>query len=255
VTFPAILLSCALALGLPAPARPVQVAVAAAGDLRGALEELKAGFEAAHPDIQLQLSYGASGSLTAQIQQGAPFDLFLSADEGFPRQLQEAGLVRDPGRFPYATGSLTLWLRKDLALDPARDGWLVLLHPGIRRIAIANPRLAPYGRAAQAALERVGLYDRVKPRLVFAENVAQAAQFLQAGSAEAGLISTTQAGHPDLARTGVLWRVPADTHPPLRQAGVILRRSLCPAQAQAFQAYLTGPEGQAMLARRGYGRP
>jgi molybdate transport system substrate-binding protein len=233
----------------------VQVAVAAAGDLRGVLEELKAGFEARRPDIQLQLSFGASGSLTAQILQGAPFDLFLSADEGFPQQLQKAGLVLDPGPFPYTTGSLTLWLRKDLALDPARDGWRVLLHPGIRKISIANPQVAPYGRAAEAALRRAGLYDQVKPRLVFAENVAQAAQFLQAGSAEAGLISTTQAEHPALAQTGVLWRVPADTHPPLRQAGVILRRSLCPAQARAFQAYLTGPEGQALLARHGYGKP
>jgi molybdate transport system substrate-binding protein len=254
--FHAILLSCALALGLPVPAqpRPVQVAVAAAGDLRGALEELKAGFEAGHPGIQLQLSFGASGSLTAQIQQGAPFDVFLSADEGFPQQLQRAGLVRDAGLFPYAVGSLTLWVRKDLALDPARDGWQVLLNPGIRKISIANPQVAPYGRAAEAALRRVGLYEKVQPRLVFADNIAQAAQFLQAGSAEAGLISTTQAGHPALAQTGTLWRVPADSYPPLRQAGVILRRSSCPAQAQAFKDYLTGPEGQALLARHGYGR-
>jgi molybdate transport system substrate-binding protein len=115
--------------------------------------------------------------------------------------------------------------------------------------------VAPYGRAAEAALRRVGLYEKVQPRLVFADNIAQAAQFLQVGSAEAGLISTTQAGHPALAHTGTLWRVPADTYPPLRQAGVILRRSTCPAQAQAFQIYLTGPAGQALLARHGYGRP
>ncbi|MDR3672856.1 MAG: molybdate ABC transporter substrate-binding protein [Holophaga sp.] len=254
---PAILLSFALALGLPGAAqpRPVQVAVAAAGDLRGVLEELKTGFEAGHPGIQLQLSFGASGSLTAQIQQGAPFDLFLSADEGFPRQLQKAGLVRDQGMFPYATGSLTLWVRKDLALDPARDGWNVLLSPVVKKISTANPQVAPYGRAAEAALRKVGFYDRVQSRLVFADNIAQAAQFLQAGSAEAGLISTTQANNPALRQTGVLWTVPADTHPPLRQAGVILKRSQCPDQAQALRAYLTGPAGQAVLARYGYSRP
>jgi molybdate transport system substrate-binding protein len=233
----------------------VQVAVAAAGDLRGVLDELKTGFEAGHPGIQLQLSFGASGSLTAQIQQGAPFDVFLSADEGFPQQLQKAGLVRDPGPFPYTTGSLTLWLRKDLGLDPARDGWQVLFSPAIRKIATANPQVAPYGRAAEAALRRAGIYQQVQPRLVFADNIAQAAQFLQAGTAEAGLISSTQANNPALRQAGTLWPVPANTYPPLRQAGVILRRSLCPAQAQAFQAYLTGPAGQAVLARHGYSKP
>jgi len=254
---PALLLSCLLALGIPCPAQaaPVQVAVAAAGDLRGVLDQLKVEFEAGHPGIQLQLSFGASGSLTAQILQGAPFDLFLSADEGFPQQLQKAGVVREPGPFPYTTGTLTLWVRKDLGLDPARDGWKVLSSPAIRKISTANPQVAPYGRAAEAALRKAGIYDQVKPRLVFADNIAQAAQFLQTGSAEAGLVSTTQANHPALRQTGILWSVPADAYPPLRQAGVILKRSAVPAQAQAFRDYLTGPAGQAVLARFGYRKP
>jgi molybdate transport system substrate-binding protein len=146
-------------------------------------------------------------------------------------------------------------VRKDLALDPARDGWQVLFSPKIKKIATANPQVAPYGRAAEAALRRVGIYDRVQPRLVFADNIAQAAQFLQAGTAEAGLVSATQANNPALRQTGELWPVSADTYPPLRQAGVILRRSLCPGQAQAFQAFLTGPAGQAVLARHGYSKP
>jgi molybdate transport system substrate-binding protein len=255
--FGGLLLSLALVLGVPgrAQTRPVPVAVAAAGDLRGALDDLKTGFEAGHPGIQLQLSFGASGSLTAQILQGAPFDVFLSADEGFPRQLQQAGLVAGDGLFPYATGSLTLWVRKDLALDPARDGWQVLFSPAIKKIATANAQVAPYGRAAEAALRHEGIYDRIKPRLVFADNIAQAAQFLQAGSAEAGLISAAQANNPVLRQAGVLWTVPAAAYPPLRQAGVILQRSQCQAQARAFRAYLTGAEGQAVLARHGYGKP
>ena len=254
--FAGLLLSCALALGIPGQAqpKPVQVAIAAAGDLRGPLEELRTAFEAGHPGIQLQLSFGASGSLTAQIQQGAPFDLFLSADEGFPQQLQKAGLAAGEP-FPYTTGSLTLWLRKDLNQDPAKDGWQVLFNPAIQKISIANPAVAPYGRAAEAALRHAGIYDRVKPRLVFADNVAQAAQFLQAGSAEAGLVSTTQASNPVLRTAGVLWTVPADAYPPLRQAGVILKRTQCPAQAEAFRAFLTGPQGQAMLAKHGYRKP
>jgi len=253
--FHALLLCLALALGLPGRAqpRPVQVAVAAAGDLRGVLEELKAGFEAGRPDVQLQLSFGASGSLTAQIQQGAPFDLFLSADEGFPLQLRKAGLAGEG--FRYATGSLTLWVRRDLALDPVRDGWQVLLNPAVKKIAIANPQVAPYGRAAEAALRKAGLYEPVQSRLVFADNIAQAAQFLQAGSAEAGLVSAAQAGSPALRQSGVAWTVPADTYPALRQAGTILLRSPVQEQARAFRDYLTGPAGQAVLARHGFGRP
>lgn len=252
-----LLFSFALALGLAAQAQtaPVPVAVAAAGDLRGVLEELKSAFEAGHPGIQPQLSFGASGSLTAQILQGAPFDMFLSADEGFPLQLQKAGLVAAQDIFRYATGSLTLWVRKDLALDPARDGWQVLLDPGIKKVAIANPQVAPYGRAAEAALRGVGFYDKVQSRLVFADNIAQAAQFLQAGSAEAGLISASQANHPVLRQSGLTWTVPLDTYPALRQAGAILLRSPHQEQARAFQSFITGVEGQAILARHGFKKP
>jgi len=245
----ALLFACA------AVAAPVPVAVAAAADLRGALEELKAEFEAGQPGIQLQLSYGASGSLTAQIQQGAPFDVFLSADTGFPEQLQKAGLAGAQDLFPYATGCLVIWVAKAQGLESSLDPWQVLQQPGIQKIALANPQLAPYGRAAEAALRHAGLYDPLKPRLVFAENVAQAGQWLLNGAAEAGLVSFAQADQPALRRAGSFWRVPVDAYPAIRQAGVILQRSPCPAEARAFRAYLTGTAGQAILARHGYGKP
>lgn len=229
--------------------------VVAAADLRGVFDELKAAFEAKHPGTALQASFGASGSLTAQILQGAPYDLFLAADSGFPEQLQKAGLVTAEGPFPYALGSLTLWVRKDLGLDPAQDGLKVLLNPALKKIATANPQTAPYGRAGEAALKRAGLFEAVRPRLVFADNIAQAAQYLQAGTAEAGLISFSQADHPALRGAGRLWRVPADAYPPLVQAGVVLKRTPHPEQANAFRAFLTGPEGQAILARHGFGKP
>jgi len=253
----ACLLGLTLALGAAAQARsgPVPVAIAAAGDLRGVLEELKAGFEARRPDVQLQLSFGASGSLTAQILQGAPFDLFLAADEGYPEQVRKAGLAASQGPFPYAVGSLTLWVRKDLGLDPDKEGLKVLTSARVQKISIANPQVAPYGRAAEAALRHEGLYDAVKARLVFADNIAQAAQFCQTGSAEAGLLSATQANNPALRGQGLVWKVPAGAYPPLRQAGVILKRTACLEQAQAFQAYLLGPEGQGLLARHGFGKP
>jgi len=244
-----------LALGLPVRGQkaPVPIVVAAAGDLRGALEDVQKVFEARRPDVRLQLSFGASGALTAMIQQGAPFDVFLSADMGFPEQLGKAGL--GGAIHPYATGSLTLWVRRDLGLDPAKEGLTVLRHPSIRKIATANPLTAPYGRAGEAALRGAGLLDAVRSRLVFGDNIAQAAQFLQAGTAEAGLVSRSQALNPALTATGVAWTVPADLHPPLRQGGIVLGRTAHPGEAAAFMAFLTGPEGQAVLARHGFGRP
>jgi molybdate transport system substrate-binding protein len=238
------------AAGLPG----TPVAIAAAGDLRGALEEVKATFEAGHPGISLQLTFGASGSLTAQLQQGAPFDIFLAADTGFPAALQKDGLATADGLFPYATGSLVLWVRRDLNLDPS-EGLKVLLKPSVKKVATANPAVAPYGRAGEAALRQAGLFEAVKPKLVFADNIAQAAQFLQAGTAEAGLISASQARNPALQQTGVAWQVPAGTYAPLRQAGIILKRTASVDLAKAFMAFLTGPEGQAILARHGFGRP
>ena len=226
----ALLFACA------AVAAPVPVAVAAAADLRGALEELKAEFEAGQPGIQLQLSYGASGSLTAQIQQGAPFDVFLSADTGFPEQLQKAGLAGAQDLFPYATGSLVIWVAKAQGLESSRDPWQVLQQPGIQKSALANPQLAPSGRAAAAARRHAG-------------------RWLLNGAAEAGLVSFAQADQPALRRAGSFWRVPVDAYPAIRQAGVILQRSPCPAEARAFRAYLTGTAGQAILARHGYGKP
>jgi molybdate transport system substrate-binding protein len=247
-------LSMGIGAALRAGDRPIVVAIAAAGDLRGALEGLKAAFEMKHPEVRLQLSFGASGSLTAQIQQGAPFDIFLAADSGFPETLVKAGLVSGDGLFPYATGCLVLWLRRDLNLDP-KAGLALLLQPSVRRVASANPQLAPYGRAGEAALRQAGVFEAVKGRLVLADNIAQAAQWLQAGAAEAGLISFAQAGNPALARIGVSWKVPADAYPPLRQAGVLLKRSACQEQARAFMAFLVGAEGQALLAGHGFGRP
>ncbi|BDU73207.1 molybdate ABC transporter substrate-binding protein [Mesoterricola silvestris] len=254
-TLLSVLLSACLAFALPLRAQAAPPAIAAAGDLRGVLEELTGAFEARHPGAHFQLTFGASGNLTVQIQQGAPFDIFLAADTGFPETVVKAGLATGDGTFPYAKGSLTLWVRKDLHLDPARDGLRVLLHPSVKKVATANPQVAPYGRAGDAALRRAGLFEAVKPKLVFGDNIAQAAQFLQAGAAEAGLISGSQARNPVLQNAGTAWKVPADAYPPLVQAGVILKRTAHLERARAFMAFLVGPDGQAILARHGFARP
>jgi molybdate transport system substrate-binding protein len=229
------------------------LSIAAAANLKAALAVLGPAFEAKHPGARVQVSLGASGSLVAQIQQGAPFDVFLAADSEFPARLAAAGLTAGPS-FPYATGHLVLWVRKDTGLDPARDGLKVLLSPTVKRISLGKPTLAPFGRSAESSLKRAGLYEALKPKLVFGENVAQAAQYLQAGAAEAGFISSPQALAFALAG-GLAWTVPQDLYPAQKQSGVILKGGSQPALAAAFKAYLLSPEAQALLAGQGYGAP
>ncbi len=233
--------------------RAQPLSIAAAANLKAAMDALGPAFEAKHPGVSLQISLGASGSITTQIQQGAPFDLFLAADAEFPERLVAAGLVIGES-FPYATGRLVLWVRRDAGLDPAREGLKVLLRPAVKRIAIGNPAVAPFGRSAEAVLKSAGLLEAVQAKLVFGENIAQAAQYLQTGAAEAGLISSSQALAPALA-SGLVWTVPQQLYPVQKQCGVILKRTNQPALAAAFKAYLLSPEGQAVLARQGYGAP
>jgi molybdate transport system substrate-binding protein len=229
------------------------LAIAAAANLKSALDVLGPEFEARHPGARLQVSLGASGSLVTQIQQGAPFDVFLAADADHPARLVAAGLTPGPG-FPYATGCLVLWIRGDLGLAPGREGLKVLQRPAVKRIALGNPALAPYGRSAEQALKAAGLLEALRAKLVFGENIAQAAQYLQAGAAEAGFISAPQALAPALAG-GITWVVPQALYPVQRQWGVLLKRSPQPALAAAFQAFILSPEAQARLAKLGYGAP
>jgi molybdate transport system substrate-binding protein len=233
-------------------AQPLRVAAAAS--LQGSLDEVARAFEAARPGVKVEISYGASGSLAAQIQQGAPFDLFLAADLAYPAKAAENGHGRGPV-FAFVSGRLVLWVRRDLGLDPSRDGMAVLKDPRFHRIALANPRLAPYGAAAEAALRSANLWDPLQPRLVFGGNIAQTAQYLQAGAAEAGFIAASEARHPDLRAKGFQWAVPDTLHPPLTQGGVLLRHGAAPALGDAFAAFLRGADAQAIFARYGFGKP
>ncbi|HJU83499.1 MAG TPA: molybdate ABC transporter substrate-binding protein [Holophagaceae bacterium] len=241
-----------LLLALPMAAQTRTLRVAAAADLRGALEKVQAAYQQRHPDTRIESTFGASGSLVAQIRQGAPFDVLLAADLDFPRRLEREGLVLDE-TFPYAEGRLALWVDRTLGLDPAQAGLPLLMDRRVRRVAIANPEVAPYGRAAMAALEQAHL--NIQDKLLRAENVAQAAQYLQAGAAEAGLISATQARHPALRDRGRVWLLPPGSHPPLKQGGALLKRSGDPATCRSFRDFLLGPEGRAILAQEGFGAP
>jgi molybdate transport system substrate-binding protein len=227
------------------------VRVAAAADLQFALGAVVAAFRQARPDVQVEVKYDASGNIYAQLSNRAPFDVFLSADRDYPRALIEKGLADKDSAFTYAVGHLVVWVPNESGLDLNEQGARTLLDPSVRKIALANPRHAPYGRAAEAALKSLKLYDRVKDRLVPAQNVAQAAQMVEHGGASAGLIALSLALAPPLRHKGRFWEVPLEAYPRLEQGGVILSWAQDRAAAEALRAFLLGAEGQAVLRRYG----
>lgn len=236
---------------LPAVAQ-TPLRVAAAADLQPVLPPILDQFRQAS-GITVDVTYQASAALTAQIQNGAPFDLFLSADLGYPKRLIDAGLADAAGSstspITYAKGTLVLWARKDSPLPPPSLD--LLRSPELKRLAIANPDRAPYGRAAVAALTSLKLYDTLKPRLVTAENIAQAAQFVDSGNADAGLISLTSALTPKLAASGSYFIIPRDLYPPIEQGAVVISKSTQRAAARRLLDYLLSAPVQARLARSG----
>lgn len=235
--------------GLAAPPR---LAIAAASDLQFALAEVKVAFAKVQPGLEVAVTYGSSGNFYAQLLNKAPFDLFLSADLEYPRKLVAAGLADGATEFIYSRGHLVLWVPKGSPIPLEQLGLQALLHPAARKVAIANPRHAPYGRAAEALLASQGLLEAVRPRLVFGENVGQAAQFVQTGAADIGLIALSLAKAPVMAGSGRLWEVPASAHPPLDQGGVVLNQARDRAAALAFRDFLRSPAGVAILQRFGF---
>jgi len=227
--------------------------VAAAASLRHALEEVVSAFRKVRPDVAVEVTYGASGTFYAQILNRAPFDLFLSADVDYPRQVMERGLAFPDSFFVYATGRLALWVRRESPLEVEKAGMEVLRHPSVRHIAVANPRLAPYGRAAVEVLRRTGLYEAVADRLVYGENVNQVAQFAESGAADGGILPLSMVVASPLRGAGRFWVVPADWHSPIEHGGVLLKWARDPAAAWAFRAFLLGERGQAILSRHGLG--
>ncbi len=248
------LFACAVTLAAQPAARKT-LAVVAAASMRPALEEVKTAYEKAYPGIRLQISYGASGSLTAQIQQGAPVDVFLSADLGYPEKLVQAGLATADGVIRYAKGLLVMWVSKDSGADPAKLGLKALQEASIKRISIANPKLAPYGQAAETALQKAGIHANVLPKIVQAENINQAAQYLVTGAAEAGFIALSLMDNATLKETGWLWSVPKDLYAPIVQGAVVLKRTALPAEARQYLDYLRSGEGFRTLQRYGFEKP
>lgn len=240
----------------PAPADGQRiVTIAAAADLKCACADLAAAFAKDHPVIKLQITYGSSGNFYTQLTQQAPFDLFLSADIDYPNKLSAQGLAIKESEFVYAQGRLVLWVPAASKLDLEKAGLEVLKDPAILKIAIANPRHAPYGRAAEAALKKLDVYDDIKDKLVLGDNIAQTAQFVESGAVDIGLIALSLAVAPAMKDKGRYKLVPPDCYPKLEQAGIILNWAQDKPATQALAAFLKSAPGQEILKRYGFTLP
>jgi molybdate transport system substrate-binding protein len=244
------LLASALLLSLPAHAG--KLTIAAAADLKFALDDVVAAYRQDHQGNEIEVIYGSSGKFHTQLQQGAPYDLFFSADIGFPRQLAEVGQAGSPV-VPYAFGRIVLWsaaldasaLRlEDLAKDQR-----------IRHVAIANPKHAPYGMRAVEALQATKQYQAVESKLVFGENIAHTAQFVDSGNAQVGIIALALALNPELSAKGGYWLIPQELHEPLEQGFIVTKRAEHNDLAHSFAAYMSSPVARALMTRYGFGLP
>ena len=242
---------CLVALAVP-PAH-AQLTVAAASDLQTVLPVIAERFQ--HTErVPVRISYGSSGQFVTQIQNKAPFDLFLSADDAYITALVMSGHADGSTVVPYATGRLALWTRADRGID-TRRGLAALTDARIHSLSIANPAHAPYGRAAVEALQRMGLYEQLRQRIVMGENVSQAAQFAQTGNADAAIIALSLTMAPAMRSVGAAVEIPVDAFSPIRQAGVVIRGTSRAEQARRLLAFLTTPDIATLLLNAGFGAP
>jgi molybdate transport system substrate-binding protein len=232
------------------PAWAAELRIAAASDLQFALKEISAAYEKAHPQEKISLTFGASGKFLTQIQNGAPFGLFFSADTDKAQSLVDSKITEGEA-FPYARGHLVLWALADsnISLDAKLT---VLVSEGVKKIAIANPTTAPYGTIAEQALKKAGLSPALRLKLVVGENISQAAQFVESGAASVGLIARSLAESPHLRDKGKFVEVDPSLYKPLLQSGVVLKGA-SQQSALRFKEFFLGAQGQAILKKFGLG--
>jgi len=234
------------------PPQKTEVVVAAAADLKFAMDSLVANYSKTNPDINIKVVYGSSGNFFQQIDNGAPFDLFFSADIDYPNQLTAKHLTASILHL-YGTGQLVLWSK---ITDPAIEKMNTLLEPVVRKIAIANPAHAPYGQRAEEALRHYQLYDKIKDKLVMGENIAQTAQYAQSGAADVGIIALSLALSPAMQQSGgKYWLIPADSHQALQQGFVLLSHAKDNKGAVQFMNFISTPEARAILKSFGFSQP
>jgi len=228
-----------------------RVTIAAASDLKFCLDEILTEFKKTHSESDIDVIYGSSGNFKTQIEQGAPFDLYFSADIEFPRQLVKAGLASSDVE-PYAIGRIVLW---STTLDASKLHLGDLVRSDIKKIAIANPQHAPYGKRAEEALRASGVWEKVEPKLVLGENIAQSAQFIQTGNAEVGIIALSLVLSPQMVDKGTYSLIPDNLHKPLEQGFIITKRAADNALAKTFADYMRLPETRQRMARYGFALP
>lgn len=227
--------------------------VAAAADLTFAFREVAAAFQK-QSTCQLRISYGSSGNFFSQIKNGAPYDVFFSADVQYPKKLAAAGLVEPETIYKYAAGKIVIWVPAASELDLSR-GLKVLLDPSIHKIAIANPEHAPYGRAAVAALQHDAIYDKVKDKVVMGEDISQTAQFVESGNADAGILALSLALAPPMKERGRFVIIPPDKYPPIIQAGCVIRATRQLELARRFMEFMKQPATIAKMEKYGFVLP
>lgn len=244
---------CVAVLGLSAIAWGDELTVAAASDLQYALKDVAARFERETGNT-VKLTFGSSGNFYSQIANGAPFDVFLSADSEYPKRLIEAGAADGASLLVYGIGRIVLWVPNTSKLD-LDQGLQILLDPSVRKVALANPQHAPYGRAAVAALRHEGLYEQVSGKFVLGENISQAMHFIESGNVDAGFVALSLATAPPTQGKGRYWVVPQELYPAIEQAGVVVSHSAKKKTALAFLEFLRKPEIVVLMGRYGFERP
>jgi len=229
-----------------------EIAVAAAADLRPAMEEIVTKFEQSQPGTAVKVTYGSSGNFFQQIQNGAPFDLFFSANTDYPKKLESAGLIVPGSDYEYARGKIVLLVSASSKLD-LNQGLKILLNAAVNKIAIADPSHAPYGQAAVAALKSESIYEKVSSKLVTGENISQAASFVLSGAADVGIASLSLALAPASKQQVRYAEIPASDYPPIQQACVVIKASKNQQLATQFQTYFRSKEVDSVLERYGFG--
>ena len=254
MNFHKALVVCVVAAWLQAiPARGQEIAVAAAADLKFAMTDVAGQYEK-QTGNKVNVTYGSSGNFFSQLQNGAPFDLFFSADIDYARKLDAAGLAEPGTLYLYAIGRIAIWTPPDSKMDVTALGWKALLDERVQKIAIANPEHAPYGRAAIAAMQKAGIYEEVKSKLVYGDNISQAAQFVQSGSAQAGIVALSLAISAGM-KDGKRWDIPEDMHPPIEQAAILMKNAKNKEAARAFLDFVKSDGARATLAKYGFTFP
>jgi len=242
-----------IVLGVTGFCSAQQLTIAAAADLEGVLPEITAQFQK-QTGINAKVSFGSSGNFFMQIRNGAPFDIFFSADIDYPKELEAEGLIETGSLYEYATGKIVIWALKDSMLDLSQ-GLKIFLDPKISKIAIANPEHAPYGRAAVAALKQDNLYDNISKKLVLGENISQTASFVVSGAANVGILAMSLARTPAMQQKGKYRDIPSSDYPPIEQAVVILKSSSQKDNAHRFMQYLKSEPVTSLLKEYGFSVP